>query len=223
MKKCLIASAAAAAFLFTAQANADVLATLVSGPNGPGGSTYSFTAPIVAGVNKAYTLGDTGTGSGLSFPTGTHTTFTVRNVNQATSGAAITAVDYVTWGLTFAEPYNLDDFSIRFDKDANGADDVILQLSVNGGAYANVLTDTAVNAAGEEHLNVSLATFDNVSSFVMRAVLFNATTQTGIFDFENSANIGNGAFRLNGTPVPEPATAGLLGLAGLAMLRRRRA
>src|SRR5687767_1601257 len=179
MKKTLIASAAAAAFLFAGQASADVLGELVSGPN-QSGSSWQNTVPIAAGVNKGYTLGDTGT-SGLTFPA-SGTTYTVRNVNQTSSAAAITAVDYVTWGLTFAEPYNLDDFSIRIDKDANGADDVQFQIAINGSStYTNVLLDSAVSVNGEEHLNVSLAAFDNVSSFVMRAVLFNAPAQTGIF------------------------------------------
>ena len=63
--------------------------------------------------------------------------------------------------------------------------------------------------------------FDNVTSVLFRAVLWNGQS-LGTFDFENTAAIGGASFQLNASAVPEPASAGLLGLAGLALLRRGR-
>lgn len=219
--KYLVPVIAATAGLFVAsQASADVMGELVSGP-GAGGSTWTDVNPDVdggAGMTKA---------AGLGFPGGSHSVFSVNGATSTTQASAITATDFVTWGLSFANPWNLDNFSIRFDRDTIsgqvGPAAIRVQISVNGGGFVDTaLLDTTVSDTGEEHLNVDLSSFDNVMDVSFRAVLWNGQA-SGIFKFENSANIGGAAFQLNASPVPEPAAAGLLGLAGLALLRRRRA
>jgi hypothetical protein len=219
MKYLIPVVAASAALFVSAQANADVMGELVSG-SGAGGSSWQNVHGDVdggAGLTKA---------AGLNFPGGTHSVFSVNGATSADQASAITATDFVTWAISFTNPWNLDNFSIRYDRDTIsgqvGPAAIAVQVSINGGGFVNVHTDTAVSTTGEEHLNVDLSSFDNVMDVTFRAVLWNGQS-SGIFKFENSTNIGNAAFRLNATAVPEPASIGLLGLAGLTMLRRRRA
>ncbi len=216
IKSLITSFAAAAALMFTAQANADVMGTLVSGP-GPGSGNSSWTnvhASVIGGAGY-------GVAAGLSNPGGTFSVYTVTGAGTTTQAAAITASDFFTWGLSFNQPWNLDNFSMRYGRNSTGPQALRVQISINGGAFVDTtLLDTTVAEAGEEMLNVDLSSFDNVTSVSFRAVLWNGTGQ---FSPLNSANINNASFRLNASAVPEPATAGLLGLAGLAMLRRRRA
>lgn len=211
----ITAGAAAAVLLATAEARADAMATLVSGPT-TGGSTFINVHPTVvggAGLTK---------GAGLNFPSSSNSTFTVNGANAANQANAITAQDFVTWGLSFDQPWDLDDFSIRVDRNSSGPPNITVQLAINGSStFTSVFTDN-FGTAGEENLAISLAAFDNVTSVTFRAVFWGASSGAGETDFENSANIGGGTFILNASAIPEPATAGLLGLAGLAMLRRRR-
>ncbi len=218
MRRVLVVTicAATAALMAAVDARADAMATLVSGPT-TGGSSYINVHPSV--------VGGTGLtkGSGLNFPSTSHSTFTVNGANASSQAAAITANDFVTWGLSFDQPWDLDNFSIRVDRNSSGPPNITVQLAVNGSStFTSVLTNT-ITTTGVEYLNVSLAAFDNVTSVSFRAVFWGASSGGGEMDFENSANINGGTFILNATAIPEPATAGLLGLAGLAMLRRRRA
>jgi hypothetical protein len=220
MKYLIPVVAASAALFVSAQANADVMGELVSGSGSAGTSSWSDVHGDVVG-GSGYTKGN-----GLTYPPGTsYTSYTVSNATATTQAGGLAALDTVTWHLAFANPWNLDSFSIRFDREAisgqAGPAAIAVQLSVNGGSFVDVLTDTTVSTTGEEHLNVSLAAFDNVTNATFRAILWNGTT-SGQFDFENSANIGGASFQLNASPIPEPASVGLLGLAGLALLRRRR-
>jgi hypothetical protein len=215
LKKCLITTfATAGVLILSASARADVMATLISGPN-KSDSSYTGVHPNVVGGAGL------GNGAGLTYPVGTFTTYTVQGANASSLANAVTNNDYVTWGLSFADAWDLDGFSLRFDRNSSGPPNIEVQISVNGGAFTPVLTES-FGTAGEEHINVPLTAFDNVTSVTFRAYLWGASSGGGQMDFENSANIGNGTFQLFATAVPEPASIGLLGLAGLALLRRRR-
>src|SRR5688572_2537502 len=102
--------AASAALFLSAQAKADVMGELVSGSGGAGNSSWTDVHATVVG-GSGYTKA-----AGLNHPAGTFSTYTVNGATNTTQAGAISTNDSITWGLTFANPWNLDNFSIRFDR-----------------------------------------------------------------------------------------------------------
>lgn len=147
-------------------------------------------------------------GSGLSSNAGG--TFNSAGFNTAASAdAAVANGDFITWGFSLLNSYDLDSFSIRYDRSGTGPAQLRIELDTGSG-FTTVFTDTAVAEAGENNLNISLAAFDNVTSGTFRIAPFNASGTSGTFDFENAAPINNASFQLNGTfngsggPDPDP-------------------
>lgn len=217
LKKLTVATFSGAALLLSAQANADVMGVL-AGTTGAGGNTWTNVHASVSG-GSGFT-----NGAGVGFAGSTPYTVTGFGLAGTTQATALAANDFVTWGLSFNQAWNLDSFDIAYLRGSQGPDDMAIQISINGGPFTNVHTDTAVATTTELHQNINLQAFDNVTSVSFRMLGWlagNTTTTNGWFQFQNNANIQSGSFRLNATAVPEPAAAGLLGLLALGLLRRR--
>jgi hypothetical protein len=206
----------------TLVASADA-ATLIVFPAAPNGATLapSFVGTGVTGVNLAR-------GSGLAQATGS--TFNSNNftIGGSSFASAVTNGDFLTFGFTSTQAYDLTDMDIRYDRSSTGPNNAQLQIAINGGAFVPFFTDNAVSDSGEDNLGISLSSFDNVTSATFRLPAFGASGSTGTFDIE-TINFGGGGtvgIEVRGTAspsaVPEPASLGLIGLAGTALLGRRR-
>jgi hypothetical protein len=158
--------------------------------------------------------------------------YAVTGFDATSQAGAIAANNFVQWGLDFNQAFDLTDFIVRFARSSTpapfgGPVNLIIQMSVNGGAFSTVLTDTTVATAGENSPVVDLSAFDNVTSVDFRYYGWNGVVNSGSFQFQNGTGINTPAasFKLQGTlsVVPEPAVAGLLGLMALGLLRRRHA
>ena len=215
----ILAAASVAAVLAATSASAltmltyDTVRTPTLSPNvaGPGVTGLDFTQG--AGLSPA--------GSGPNFGSSSW------DPDNASSADAIADDDIWTWGFTSAAGYDLTDFSIRLDRSGSGPSDFVIDLSVNGGAFVAVLTDTVSNL-GQNYLNVDLSSFDNVTSATFRLAAFNANNINGRLDlksFEGVANNGVG-FALTGEIAAVPLPAGLpllaAALGGLGLVARRR-
>lgn len=200
-----------------AQANAATLFEIVSFNTD---TTGPLTQNVDAGVSSVAVYQR---GPGLDFNAGG--TFNSKGFDDGTdAGTAIANGNYITWGFT-SSAFDLTSMSFRYDRSNTGPALGVIQLSINGGAFADVFSDSDINASGEENLAVDLSSFDNVTSATFRFAGWGATSNAGTFDFENTANINGASFQLLGeaaNPVPEPATMTVLVAAGLAATARRK-
>jgi hypothetical protein len=135
------------------------------------------------------------------------------------------ATDYLEWGWSASQPFDLTGLDLRYDRSASGPSGVDIQLSVNGGAFASIFTDPSVDEAGEDVLNVSLAAYTGVTSATFRLFGSGASSGTGTFDIEPLTGVSPAAgIMVSGTaiPVPEPSSQLLALLAGLGLVIVRR-
>lgn len=139
-----------------------------------------------------------------------------------------TSPDYVQWGWSASTVgYNLESFTIQYDRSASGPAQLAIQLSANGGAFQTVFSDASVNIGDETH-TVSLTSFDNVTAATFRLFGFDASASTGTLDIErfNADPNPSRAIVVRGfaVAVPEPGSlaVALLALAlSSGRLRRR--
>ena len=172
-------------------------------------------------------------GSGIDAVAGGGTFNSDNFTLNGTESQAVTNNDFLEWSFTSGvNSYDLKTFDLRYDRSPTGPTNLRIDFQSNGGAFATVFTDVAVNVNGEDNAGISLSVIA-VTSGKFRLYGWGATDVAGTFDFENAAAIGtNGAnpvsFELNGTitAVPEPTSLVLLGIAGctglVAAYRRRR-
>jgi MYXO-CTERM domain-containing protein len=137
------------------------------------------------------------------------------------------ATDFLEWGWSTSQPFDLTSLDLRYDRSASGPSGVDIQLSVNGGAFTSVFTDPSVDEAGEDVVNISLTAYTGVTSATFRLFGSGASSGTGTFDIEPLTGVSPAAgIMVSGTalPVPEPSSQALALLAGLGLLfvRRRR-
>jgi hypothetical protein len=156
-------------------------------------------------------------GSGLNAGTG---------ATYNSSGWTDEATDYLEWGWSSSPPINLTDLDLRYDRSGSGPTSLDIQLSVNGGAYQTIYTDTDVLDTGEDALDIDLSSFLDVTSASFRLFGFGASSASGTFDIEPLGGVTpDRGIVVNGVAaVPEPSSLGLLLAAGLplALIVRRR-
>ncbi len=215
MKK--IAMIAFAIGTLAVQAQAVTLFEIVSFNTDTTGPTTQSVDALISSV-AVYSRG-----AGVEFNAGG--TFNSKGWDDGTSAAtAVAAGNTNSWGFTSAA-VDLTNFSFRYDRSNTGPAQGVIQLSVNGGAFVDVFSDSDINAAGEENLLIDLSSFDNVTSATFRFAGWGASSAAGTFDWENTANINGASFQLTGEAaqaVPEPATMIALAAAGLAAASRRK-
>lgn len=142
------------------------------------------------------------------------------------SGWTGEATDYLEWGWSASPAMDLQDLSVRYDRSTSGPAIVTLWLAVNGGPFQSVYQDADVDVNGEELVDLSLASFTNVTSATFRLTGANASGSTGTLDIEPLAGVtpARGIVVRGSAVVPEPtglAWSASSGLAAIAWIRRR--
>jgi hypothetical protein len=122
----------------------------------------------------------------------------------------------------FTGVYNVTSVSFAYQSNGNGWNNVVVQISTNGGAFTDIPnTSTALPATGSGGAPIAIAipagTTLGFNTFTLR-LLFTGGQSNGTdlqFQLDN--------IQIGGT-VPEPATVagGLLGVLGLCWFQRRR-
>lgn len=211
-------TAAAFVAVFAGTASADIIADWAAAPNGASIAATNVIANV-SGISLTR-------GAGLAQATGG--TFNSNGWDGPVDLAgAIAANHYLEFGVTVAPGFslNLSDVEIRYDRSSTGPSLASILLSTDGtfGAGNTIFSDASVNEAGEDNF---FAAVNNglTGNVVFRLYAWGATGSTGTFDIEtiDFANGGTYGIRLNGTVVPAPASAALMGLGGLLAARRRR-
>lgn len=190
------------------------------------GSEGSTTSLAGTGVAPGVSADALFAGPGLDVRNNATFNFDDWDIGSISSGDALAADDFWTWGFESAVAYDLADFSIRLDRSGTGPDDFLIELATNGSTdFMSVLSfDFQDTGNGVNFLNVDLSSFNAVTDADFRLTAFNSESNAGTFDLELLPS-GNG-IEINGTvsavPLPAPALLLLSGLLGLGALRFRR-
>lgn len=124
--------------------------------------------------------------------------------------------DYVQWGWSASTAqFNLEDITIQYDRSSTGPAQLAILLSINGGAFQNIFSDSSVQIGDETH-TIGLTAFDNVASATFRLFGFSASSTGGTLDIErfNADPEPSRAILVRGfqVAVPEPGCLWLVGL-----------
>lgn len=156
--------------------------------------------------------------------------------------------DYLEWTFTptIGKVFDFATMDIRYRSSAQGGGsqrgprDIAIEVSVDGGTYASVHSNTTLGSTGQTHsINLSALTDVSVSA-TFRLYGWDAQNGNGVFTLEDMTEVNSGtgladnsygtAIIVYGddvtpvTYVPVPPALPLLaaGVGGLAILRRRR-
>jgi hypothetical protein len=128
--------------------------------------------------------------------------------------------DNARWIVTI-DTVGWTDLSVRFDykawKSSTDSFDIDYRLN-DTDPWTNILNNTPITGGSSGFLSFSysLASLDAIENQPVVEFRFND------FDKDGSGKLAFDNFELTGTPIPEPATIGLLGLGITAIIRRRR-
>jgi hypothetical protein len=214
MRTYLIGAAVAATLSLPAHAS-----TLVSyiSTNSPGSIAATFADTGVTGFDLSRGAGITQNVSGF--------TYNSKGWTENNLADAMAADDFLQFGFTSVNSYNLSSLDIRYDRSGTGPMQIDLWASADGGAFSSIYTDASIGLNGENN-TIDLSAFAGVSSLTFQLFGWSAGNQ-GTFDIENAASFGGNGIRINGALAPVPLPAGLpmlLGALGLmGYLRRRKA
>ncbi|HBE68018.1 MAG TPA: hypothetical protein DDW52_07695 [Planctomycetaceae bacterium] len=141
------------------------------------------------------------------------------------SSADLSSDKYIQWGWS-ASTQNVDltNMTLQYDVSDKGPDQLVIAISVDGGSFSTIFTDTAVDPSDETH-TIDLSAFTNVETATFRLFGFDADDPGGTLDIEEIVEDGARGIFVRGdlSAVPEPSCLGLLGFAALTgCLRRRR-
>jgi len=203
---------------------------LVASASGAILADYSFATDLSA-TTSGVTATDLAGGAGFTVSHSTVYGITTQaagldgGVGSALSGA-VSSDEYFTF--TISDPgtdnaMNLTSLDGTFRLRGNGAQDFYFFSDVNGAvgftpteAFASY---TGVSDGDTFSIDLTGADFQGLSSVEFRVVVDNRITNTSI-----ASDTGFAGLQLNGdiVPIPEPTSAALLGLGGLALVTRRK-
>ena len=154
--------------------------------------------------------------AGIDLASNTDGTTLGDHFGLSTNGGEATADLGSALSLTFADntTYTLD--FTHFGRDGLGGDAVTATIMTAGGSILKTVTFALVDPGDLEIRTLSYSTSGGAEVSEGIQIRFAASTA----GFGNQAGIDN--IVLDETAIPEPSAAALLGLGGLALIRRRR-
>ena len=212
------------------------LAAIAIGLVAASGAHAAFLTPVGATASSEFNGADPGTravntinGLGLSVnsPAGTHDNNPDAETmwhSQVLASPADAANEFITfdlgapYDLTGAYIWNFNQLSGDNNATARGVQGFDLLTSPDNSTFATAISGGTLAQAGGS--NAEPAQFVPFTAAAARYVTIDVNSN---FDGPFNNVVGLSEVRFQGTAVPEPAALGLLGLGGLALLRRRRA
>lgn len=165
-------------------------------------------------------------GAGLTQNNGS--TYNSRGWTETTIGNALLDEDYLEFGFSSVDAYDLATLDIRYDRSGSGPSNIEILASTDGVLFGSIFSDSAIRPNGEFN-SIDLSSFANITNLTLRLVGWGANSGAGTFDIENAGSLGGEGIQINGertiiAAIPLPAGLPLMlgGLGLFGVLRHRR-